>query len=213
MRHAATLATAGLILAGTFACSHRPPVQTVAVPPLIDLKQHEMIGVVEFGSTSDGKLGPLATRRFTQWARHDQGLVRIVDLGSKKRAMSSVGRDRWDPETFKALGQQREVKTLLVGELKISNIRPDIKVLASLSSGQVSAQVDAVLEVQLIETATGASIWSSSAAGTRSVGHVSMFSGRRFSFDADDPDRAYGELVDSLVEQATRDFRISWEQR
>jgi len=204
---------AALLLSALAGCSHRPPVQSYSVPPRIDLTQHELIGVVEFTSTSDGKLAPLATRRFTEWARRDQGVVRIVELGPSKRLLRSMGRDRWDPELYKTLGRDRGLKTILVGELKISDIKPDIKVMASLASGQVSAQVDATLEVQLIETATGASIWSSSAGASKSVGHVSMFSGKRFSFDADDPDRAYGDLVDVLVDRTTRDFRVSWETR
>jgi len=207
------LAVAGFLVSCLVGCSHRPPVQTYSVPPRFDLKQQEMIGVVEFTCSNEGKLGPLATRRFTDWARRDQGLVRIVDLGSRKQAMKSVGRDKWDVETWKALGKERGVKTLLIGELKISDIRPDIRVLASLGAGHVSAQVDSTLDVQIIETATGASIWSSSAGGTRSVGHVSMFSGRHFAFDADDPDRAYGDMVDALVEQTTRDFRVTWATR
>jgi hypothetical protein len=69
------------------------------------------------------------------------------------------------------------------------------------------------LAVRLLETATGASLWNTSAEGTREVGQVSMSSGRNFAFDSDDPDRAYGDLVDTLVSEATRDFRVTWERR
>lgn len=204
----------GLALLGASAsCNRRPPAQTVMVPPFIDLKQHEMIGVVQFGSTSKGQLGPLATRRFTEWARRDQGLVRIVEVGSKDAALRSVGRDRWDPETIKALGEKHGVQTILAGDLTISNVRPDVRVSASLRSGEVSAMVDATLEVQMFESATGASIWSSSGRATQGVGHISVFSGKGFAFDAKNPEEAYGGLVDSLVEQVTRDFRATWETR
>ncbi len=204
---------AALLLAGLSGCAARQPVQTVMVPPRIDLRQHELIGVVEFGSTSRGKLGPLATGKFTEWARRDQGLVRIVALGSKNEALRSTGRDRWDPETFRVLGRKHGLKTILVGELKVSDVRPDIRIAASIRSGQVSGQVDANLSVELIEASTGASLWSASAAGTKSVGHISVLSGRSFSFDADDPERAYGGLVDGLAEQVSRDFRATWEER
>lgn len=33
-----------------------------------------------------------------------------------------------------------------------------------------------------------------------------------FTFDASDPESAYGGLVDTLAEEVTRDFRITWEQ-
>ncbi len=70
-----------------------------------------------------------------------------------------------------------------------------------------------LLAVELTEASTGASIWSTSASGTNSVGHVSMFSGRKFDFDAQDPETAYSGLVNTLVEVATRDFRSTWERR
>jgi hypothetical protein len=52
----------------------------VRVPPRIDLAAHEIIGAARFESTNEGKLGPLATRRFTDLARRDQGLVRMMDV-------------------------------------------------------------------------------------------------------------------------------------
>lgn len=216
MKRLSSLLMVGAVLIVMMGCARSQTaqtVQTVPVPPRIDLKQHETIGVLEFSSSSDGKLGPLATRRFAEWARRDQGLVRMVDLGSKARTLRSLGRTRWDPETFIALGRERGVETILTGQLKISDVRPDLRVFASMGSGQISAQVDATLVVELIETSTGASIWSASANGTRSVGQISVFSGKKFAFDAEDPDRAYGEMVDSLVEQVTRDFRVTWQRQ
>ena len=210
MKKLSLLVVAGLALAGMFACSHRPPVQTTLVPPRIDLKQHELIGIVDFKSTSEGKLGPLATRSFTEWARRDQGPVRILDLGSRAQALRSVGKDRWDRDTYIALGQKHGVNTIITGELKVSDIRPDVRILASLRSGEISAEVDATLAVQLIETSTGASIWSASASSTSSVGHVSMLGGKNFAFDAQDPKAAYGGLVNTLVEVTTRDLRATW---
>ncbi len=73
-----------------------------------------------------------------------------------------------------------------------------------------AADVDASLTVQMIEAATGASIWSRSATVTMRVGAVSVLGGRDVIFDADDPERAYGALVNALVERVTQDFRVSW---
>jgi len=193
--------------------SHHQTVQSVSIPPRIDLKQHEVIGVVEFASSSKGKLGPLATSKFIEMARRDQGLVRMVDLGTAASVLRTLGRDRLDAEAIRALGEKHGVRTILTGEVTISNIRPNVQILTSLRSGSVSAQVDATLAVRLLETATGASLWNTSAEGTREVGQVSMSSGRNFAFDSDDPDRAYGDLVDTLVSEATRDFRVTWERR
>ena len=210
MKRTSGLVLIAVLIVGMLGCARR---QTVMVPPRIDLKQHELIGVVEFGSPSEGELGPIATRRFTESARRDQGLVRILGFGSRTEVLRSVGRDQWNAETLKALGREHGVRTILTGELTVSDVRPNIRISPSLDSGSLTAQVDATLAVQLIETSSGASIWSTSASATQSVGHISVFGGKQFAFDAADPERAYGGLVDTLVEQVTRDFRVTWERR
>ena len=72
MYKTSTLFLAVLLLALTVGCAAK---QTYRVPPRIDLTQHEMIGVIEINSSSEGELGPLATRRFTDEARRDQGVL------------------------------------------------------------------------------------------------------------------------------------------
>lgn len=213
MSRKSVLAIAAVSVIGIAGCASRPVHQTVAVPPRIDLKQHEVIGVVEFNSKADGKLAPFATSRFVDWSRRDQGVVRIVRLGSRKAALRSIGRDRLDLEAIKALGEKNGVQTIFTGELIVSDIKPRLQMLTSLHSANVSAQVNATLEVQLVETSTGASLWSTTASASREVGQVSVSGGKTFTFDADDPERAYGDLVDGLVSQATCDFRTTWERR
>jgi len=211
-RHALVLAFSALsVMSG---CSHRPVVPArapVMVPPRVDLKEHEIIGVVEFSSSARGQLGALATKRFTEWARRDQGLVRFVNLGTRTEAMRSVGRMTWDVATFQALGEKHGIRTILDGELAVSSARPDIRIAASLRSGDATAQVDATLNVELIETATGASLWNASSRARQNLGHIGLASGGQMSFNADDPQRAYGSLVDSLVDQTTVDFRATWQ--
>jgi hypothetical protein len=186
--------------------------ETVTVSPRIDLAQHETIGVIDFSTASRGELGPLTTRRFTELARQDQGLVRMLSFGSEKKALRSVGERRLNTKAFRALGARHGVQTIVTGELTVSGVKPDLA-LHGLSAGSVTGKVDATLAVEMIETETGASLWNSSARATRSVGQVSVHDGGVFVFDAEDPEGAYGELVDSLVTQVTRDFRVSYERR
>lgn len=184
----------------------------VMVPPLIDLQQHEVLAIIEFTTSDDGELGPLATRRFMEWVRVDQGLVRIVELGTEGEVLSDVGSPRLDRATYQELGRRHEVATIFTGVLEVSDIRPAVSITPDLSALGAAADVDAELTVQMVETASGASLWSRSASVTQRVGHISVFQGD-VSFDAEDPERAYGELVDALVEAVTRDFRVSWERR
>ncbi|HZN53843.1 MAG TPA: hypothetical protein VFB67_00850 [Candidatus Polarisedimenticolaceae bacterium] len=207
------LALVPLVLIALSCASRAPQAPPVMVPPQIDLKEHETIGVIRFDSSSKGQLGPMATRRFTEAARRDQGLVRILDLGSREEALRSIGRDRLDADAMIALGKKNGVKTIVTGDLVVSNVKPNVSVDALFRSGSVTAQVDATLEVQLFEVDSGAALWNRSGTATHTVGNVSMWGGRQFAFDARDPDDAYGELVDDLVTQVSRPFQVTWVRR
>jgi hypothetical protein len=209
MRTIARLVAAFSVLA-LCQCASNPPTRRVWVGPRIDLKAYETIGMVDFTSTSKGKLAELATRRFAEAARRDQDMVRMINVGPQNAALASVGQDAWGPAACKAIGRKQGIKTMFRGTLTISHVKPAVSLTSMFKSGQVTAQVDAALEVEMIETESGASIWSNSAAATRSVGQVSVFGGGNVSFDAADPEAAYGDLVDELVARVTRDFQGSW---
>jgi len=213
MRTVSLFALGMIVFAGALGCANKAPKTTVRIPPRVDLTQLEVIGVVEFDSSSDGELGPLATRSFTDEARRDQGLIRIAGLGSRSEALGSVDKEVWNADTFKALGSEHGVRTILTGKLTISDARPNIRIAPTLESGSVSALINATLAVQLVEVSSGASIWSSSASASQSVGHVSILEGKDFVLNAKDPERVYGALVETLVEQVTRDFKATWVRR
>jgi len=203
-----TIAVLSLVaLAG---CASNPPARKVWVGPRVDLHPYETIGLVQFTSTSKGELAGLTTRRFAEAARRDQDMLRMVDVGTQQEALASSGRDEWTPEACRAIGRKHGVKSMFRGTLTVSKVRPAVQLSALFRSGQVTATVDATLEVEMIEAETGASIWSHSATATRSMGQVSVYGGHEFAFDAADPDTAYGDLVDALVSQVARDFQGYW---
>jgi hypothetical protein len=189
----------------TAGCGPRTVVQAappVLVPPRVDLASLEQIGVVEFRSTEQGGLGSLATQRFVESARRDQGLVRMVDLGPGRAGEADV-----------ALGREKGVRTLVTGEIQVSRVRPRVRLATDLASGSVNMSLEATLAVRLVEVETGASIWSRSAKASRSVGNVGVYGHGDVVFDAGDPDGVYAQLVDSLVEQVTGDFHARWVRR
>jgi hypothetical protein len=183
------------------------------VPPKIDLAQHEVLGIIEFDCTHEGELGPLATRKFVEEARRDQGMVRIVELGSMLEVLDELGEERLDPGAIKAIGEKYELTTLITGKLSVSDIKPDITITPGFGYMSFAAKVDATLAVQMAETATGASIWSESGDATERMGGVSVFGNDNYAFDAEDPEKAYGKLVDRLVAHTTQDFRVTWERK
>jgi hypothetical protein len=185
----------------------------VMVPPRIDLKQHEVLGIIDFSFSSEGDLGNIATKKFSEEMRRDQGMIRIVELGSETDVLADVGQDRFSQTSFKEIGRKHEINTVITGELIISNVRPNVAITPGLSYLSFSAEVDATLNVQMVETSTGASIWSSSASETQQIGNISIFGGKDFAFNADDPEKAYGKLVNNLVNEVTRDFRVTWRRK
>lgn len=195
----------------TCACaSGAPPARRVWVGPRIDLKPYEIIGMVGFSSSSKGALASMASRRFMDAARRDQEMLRMIDMGTQAAALATVNQAQWTPDACRAIGKKNNVKTLFYGKLTLSKVRPTVQLSALLNSGTVTAQVDATLEVQMVEAETGASIWSNSATSSRTVGQVSVFGSKDYAFDAADPNAAYGDLVDSLVTQVVRDFQGYW---
>ncbi len=182
----------------------------VMVPPRIDLSDFEMIGIVEFTCNHKGKLANLTTRRFMEAARADQGVVRIIQLGAEKDILNKIGERKLTQSGYKEIGKSYGVATIIIGVLDISNVRPDIVITPGLFLMDFSAEVDATLDVQMIETETGATVWNRSSGATERIGGVSILGLKDFAFDAKDPDKAYGKLVNRLVYAVTDDFRVRW---
>jgi hypothetical protein len=183
----------------------------VMVPPRIDLKAHEVVGMIHFQCENKGELAPLTTRKYTEAIRRDQEMTRIIDLGTQAEVLREIGHDRLNKAAFQAIGEEYDVATVFTGELLISDVRPDISIALIFVAGMsVSAEVDATLDVQMVETESGASLWSTSVTKTREIGNVTIWEGGGFGFDAEDPERAYGKLVNALVEDASQDFRVTW---
>lgn len=194
------------LIASVIACGRK-----VMVPPRIDLTQHEIIGMIQFESDSKGDLAPLTTRKYTEAIRRDQEMIRIIDLGTEAEVLKEIGHDRLNKAAFQEIGEKYEVATVFTGELLVSDVRPDISIALIFTAGMsVSAEVDATLDVQMVETETGASLWNTSITKTEEIGNVNIWEGGVFVFDAEDPEKAYGKLVHALVEDASRDFRVTW---
>jgi hypothetical protein len=81
--------------------------------------------------------------------------------------------------------------------------------LGAGGSVDLQAGVSAQLTVQLVSTRTGGTMWRSSANANGTLGRVG-FGGGGTAVAMRDPDEAYGEVVQSLVSDVTRDLRPTW---
>jgi hypothetical protein len=185
----------------------------VMVPPRIDLSEYQVLGIIEFTTEKGGELAPLATRKFMEAARKDQGVIRIIELGTEEEVLAKINHTKLDQAAYQEIGDVFNVNTVIVGQLTVSDVIPDISIAPVFGNMRFTAKVNASLAAQMIETGSGATIWNRSGSATEQVGDVSIWGMREFAFDAEDPERAYGKLIDALVNKVARDFQVTWERQ
>jgi len=182
------------------------------IPPRLDLKNYEAVGLIQFTSNAKGNLQPFVTQKFLQSVQAAQPGIRVLELGPESAVLDSVQHSQMDIEAVKAIGQEYNLKGLITGNLNVTNVKPKLEVLTIIKSMGVSAEVQAALTVRLFETQSGATVWTRSSNDKRTVAHVSL-TGDIVNFGAKDPEEAYGELAKSLVYRITDDFWSHWERQ
>jgi len=182
----------------------------VMVPPAVDLKSFEPVGIVTFNCNAEGSLEQFITQRFIERATQDQKLVKFIRLGTEAEVLKAVDKTSLDPDAIKAIAQKYNVNSVFTGNVDISDVRPKINIVPGLWYVGAQADVEAKFAVSMLEVEDGAVIWAGSSRAKRTVGHVSFLSGGHFSFDAQDPENSYGELVEELLKKATKDFRVTY---
>lgn len=182
----------------------------VMVPPAIDLKTFEPVGIIMFKCNAEGNLDQFVTQKFIEQCTKDQKLVKFIQLGKEADVLKAIEKTTLDHEAIKAIIQKYNVKSIIAGEVEISDVRPKINIVPGLWYVGAQADVEAMLVARMLESVDGATIWTGSARAKRTVGQVSFISGGHFSFDAQDPESAYGDLVEELVKKSTNDFHVTY---
>jgi hypothetical protein len=184
----------------------------LVVPPRVDLGSYNPIGLIELSSNAKGNLQQFATQKLVETVQSAQPGTRILELGKREPILRAIEHDELDFEAIRTIGERYQVDSVLVGGLEVTDVKPKVRVSTFLTSMSARAEVAATMSVRLVETASGATVWSSSARGQESVAHVSIVSRGPADFGASDPESAYGRLVQTLVHQVTRDFRARYEK-
>jgi len=184
----------------------------VTVPPRVDLKGYGTLGVVDFTSNSSGAVGARATQQLQEQVQAAQPGTRFVDLGSREAVLAAVGRNQLDADAAKRIGKRYGVDAVFLGEIAYSDPKTDVRVndLAKLDAG-LRTEVKGDISARLVETASGASVWSNSGWVRRQVGRVNVSEqGISGSMTKSDPRE---EMVPALVYQLTHDFRPTTERQ
>jgi hypothetical protein len=179
------------------------------VPPRLDLAPYGRVALVTFrAERSDPGLTESATQRFAEQLLAGQSGIELIEIAAADSALRGLPPDADGAALAQALGRARDVPAVFVGRLTMSEVKPRGRLSAG-GSVDVQAGVNAQLTVQLVSTRTGGTMWRSSANANSSLGHVG-FSRGGTAVAMRDPDEAYGEVVQSLVADVTRDLRPTW---
>jgi hypothetical protein len=188
-------------------CSSKTRTVRVAVPPRVNLAAYPLVGLVTFTSNAKGELDRLAAQKFLQAVQSAQPGTRVIELGPEAHVLASVNARSWDAATFKAIKEKHGVDVLVMGRLDVERARPDFNLSTVVKKLSVRADVNASLNARLLETNSGATMWSDGSQLTTNVAHARFNDRGEGHFGASDPEAAYGEMVDALVWEVTDDFR------
>ncbi len=185
-----------------FACGGS---QKVLVPPRVDLKPYGTLGMIQLESNAKGNLADYTSQRVLRALQEAQPGTPVVELGTMQNALGSIGRSSLDMEAVKLLGTKYGIGALITGKLEVEKVKPSVNIATLITEMSVSAYVEATLTAKLVETGTGATVWSNAAQGREKVAAVGIMGGDTY-FNAKDPERAYGALVKHLVRLVSDDF-------
>ena len=198
-----TLAALPLLLA-LLGCSSTV---VVPVPPKVDLSNYGVLGIVDFASNSDRAIGAHATRRFQEQVQAAQPGTRFIELGSREALLAEIASKQLDVNALKRIGEKYGVAAVFVGDIVYSEPKADVRIvdLAKLEGG-VRAEIRGDISSRLVETRSGASVWSNSAWMRKQIGslRVSAESGVSGGMSQSNP---RDEMVPALVYYLTQDFR------
>jgi len=203
-----------MVLAITLAilggCSHTEKVQ---IPPRVELKAYHNIGVIEFSTNAEDTLKPYITQNFIQNVQSAQPGTRILELGDQEQLLRSLGHSRLNPETIQSIGRKYNVDAVILGHLQVSEIKPKVNVFAAPKALNANAYIEAALRTRILETDSGATLWTRATTGKTQVARLNLMEGGPISFGISDPKEKYGKLVPNLVYVNTHDFRSTYEYR
>jgi hypothetical protein len=205
----------GLLAVLLTACASKTTVEPVSVwvPPRVDLAAYRAIGMVEFASNQPGGLPRLTSEKFLATLQSSQPGVRVIELGPEAQVLGAIGRGALDFQAIKEIGAKYGVDAVVTGRLDLSQMKPKLNLANPLASMNLRADVEAALVARVLETDSGATLWTGSSNGSAPVASASLNQLGRGALSAGNPDDAYGALVQDLVYEITGDFRGYYERQ
>jgi hypothetical protein len=187
---------------------------TEPVPPRVDLGQYQAIGLVSFGSKdADQELRDYCTQEFLRAMQEAQPGTRVIELGTEQELFAAAGTKRWDKATLQSIHDTHGVDVMVVGRFEVKQAGPDIELSTFLKKLSVEQNVDATLSTKLVETQSGATLWSDSSKTRATVAGATFNHRGKGGFGATDPKAVCGEMIGGLVNEVVDDFRVTYISR
>jgi len=179
----------------------------VPVPPRMDLKSYGTLGIIEFASNSDPAISNYATQQFQEHVQGAYPGTPILELGNREAVLAAVGATQFDADAIAKIGKKYGVTAVFLGDIVYSEPKTDIRVTdINKLEGGVRTEVRGDMSTKLMETQSGASVWSSSAWAKRQIGSVSLSTKRGVSATVGDSNPRK-DMVPALILHLTQDFR------
>lgn len=193
-----------------YGCSHT---EKLLIPPKIELKDYRNIGVIEFSTNAEDNLRQYVTQNFIQNVQSAQPGTRVLELGSEEQVLKSLKCRELDFKTIKFIGDEYNVDAIIMGHIQVSEIKPNVKIFSVSQAVRAEVYVEAALRTRILETDSGATLWTKANSGKTSVAELNLATEGPFNLSASDPKEKYGKLVTGLVYANTSDFRSHYEYR
>ena len=184
----------------------------VLVPPRVNLRAYDRVGLIELSSSAEGELQQLTTQKLIQAIQSAQPGARILELGDEKRVLRSIEHEQLDLEAIQAIGEKYRIDAVLISHLEVTDVKPKLQFSSLVKSMSAQMAVEGSLSARLFETQTGSTLWTSSAHARETVAHVDVKSHGPADFGVGDLKSAYWKLVQTLVYGITVDFYSHYEK-
>jgi len=131
--------------------------------------------------------------------------------------LEGIGKTSMDGDAIREIGKKYHVDAVIVGTLTMKESKPkvDVSLSQGLHAGAFRAQVrlDGTLTAKLLKTDGGATVWSGASSRWIQLAGMSGNSYGYGSVGVADHDRQVEQLVADMVQDASCDFRPTWERR
>jgi hypothetical protein len=187
---------------------------TVRVPPEVDLRNYQAVGIIDFASNADAAINRYATQRFQSSVQSAQPGTRLIELGTADSVLAAIGARQLDADAIKKLGTRFGVAAVFEGNIKFSEPKVSVRGITdlALAQGGARAEMRGDMFVRLVETRTAAGVWSNSSWATKQLGgvHVSSDGGIAGTVRTSNPRE---EMVPDLVREVLTGLRESTVRR